>query len=956
MDFAGIEEKWRAAWEAEAIFQPNPSPAAKKFYLTAAFPYPNSPQHIGHGRTYTTTDIYGRFKRMQGYNVLFPMGFHVTGTPILGMAKRIEARDQEILDIFEQIYNIPPETALGLTDPKQLVTYFSKEIEEGMKEMGYSIDWRRKFYTYDIRFNKFIQWQFKKLKQAGHITKGEHPVPWCPSCNNAVGGHDTKGDKDPELEEVTAIKFGFRDGFLVCTTYRPETLYGVTNIWVNPAAEHAIVHTASGEKLYVAKACVPALAEQMKLEIVGSISADEMIKHRAKNPLTGEMVPLLPASFVDPEAGTGIVMSVPAHAPYDYLALRDSGKEKEIPLKQVLSLEGFGKFPAKEIVERMGIKDQNDDRAEEATHEIYKKEAHTGVMVVGQYQGMKGMAAKDRIAADLARNKSAFKLYEISNAPVFCRCGGKCTVRIVSDQWFIDYGNPAWKEQAKECLKEMRILPEKTLQEYYYTMDWLKEKACTRATGLGTRFPFDETKMIEALSDSVVYMAFYTIAHHARELEETEFDEGFFDYVMLGKEKGLASTDSGAARSAKTGEAMKRMRSEFLYWYPLDSRHSATDLVHNHLTFFIFNHVGIFPKQQWPRQIVTNGFVLMDGKKMSKSMGNIMPLRAAIKEFGADTVRFLVASGADLPQDSDFNRAGAEGVISRLKYMESLLERAISESGESSGAATAASGAQGDEKESGQAASRIDKWMLSRLHRRVRDAPKMYEDFALRDLSQEIFYNTVNDLQWYSKRADRMKLREFFEHWTLLVAPFMPHIAEEFWQKLGTKKCVKDSKFVSLAQFPAADESKIDENVERGEDLVLSVREDIANILKLVKIDKPKKISLYVAPSWKRKVFGIVFKERAFDKSMKACMADPAIKEKGGEVSKLVEKFVKNIGTLGESAMPEDDELASISDACAFLGKEFGCEVSAARESEAPEAHAQKAKNALPMKPSIFIE
>jgi leucyl-tRNA synthetase len=201
-----------------------------------------------------------------------------------------------------------------------------------------------------------------------------------------------------------------------------------------------------------------------------------------------------------------------------------------------------------------------------------------------------------------------------------------------------------------------------------------------------------------------------------------------------------------------------------------------------------------------------------------------------------------------------------------------------------------------------------------------------------------------------------MKLREVLEYWTLLIAPFMPHIAEEFWQKLGSKKYVKDAKFVSLAPFPAADGSKIDDSVEKGEGLVLSVREDIANILKLVKIEKPRKISLYVAPSWKRKVFSIVFRERAFDKSMKACMADAEIREKGGEVSRLVEKYVKNIGTLAESTMPEDDELASISDACGFLGREFGCEVSASRESEAPEAHSQKARNALPMKPSIFIE
>ena len=157
-------------------FEVDPDAKKEKKYLTAAFPYPNSPQHIGHARTYTTTDIYARYLRLKGYNVLFPMAFHVTGTPILAMAKRIAKKDKEVLSVFENIYKIPPKTAESLTDPTALVTYFSKEIEEGMKEMGFSIDWRRKFYSYDEKFNKFIQWQFRKLKELGYEL-GENALP-----------------------------------------------------------------------------------------------------------------------------------------------------------------------------------------------------------------------------------------------------------------------------------------------------------------------------------------------------------------------------------------------------------------------------------------------------------------------------------------------------------------------------------------------------------------------------------------------------------------------------------------------------------------------------------------------------------------------------------------------------------------------------------------------------------
>ena len=136
MEPSSIESKWSSRWAESRAFESDPEPGREKRYITAAFPYPNSPQHIGHGRTYTTADIYARYLRLRGYNVLYPMAFHVTGTPILAMAKRIAARDREVLDVFETIYGIGPEKAASLGEPRALVSYFSDEIEKGMKEIG----------------------------------------------------------------------------------------------------------------------------------------------------------------------------------------------------------------------------------------------------------------------------------------------------------------------------------------------------------------------------------------------------------------------------------------------------------------------------------------------------------------------------------------------------------------------------------------------------------------------------------------------------------------------------------------------------------------------------------------------------------------------------------------------------------------------------------------------------
>ena len=427
--------------------------------------------------------------------------------------------------------------------------------------------------------------------------------------------------------------------------------------------------------------------------------------------------------------------------------------------------------------------------------------------------------------------------------------------------------------------------------------------------------------MIEALSDSTIYVAFYTIAHIAMKMKPESLSEELFVYVLL--VKGSAS---GLPPEAE------EMRKQFTYWYPHDSRHSATDLVHNHLTFFIFNHVAIFPREMWPKQIVTNGFVLMDGKKMSKSMGNIMPIRAAIKQFGADTVRFTVVSGADLAQDTDFNQPAVEGVISRLKFMKATMEKYA---------------AGKDEGEQDLA----DRWILSRLHKRALAADFMYQNFQLRDLALELFYNTVNDLQWYLKRASKPKLREFFEIWVPLIAPFMPHVAEEMWEKLGRKHYAADAPFVSTAPLPAGDRSKVDETLEQAEDYILRNKEDISSILKLVKIEKPSRIELFVASAWKRKLRCIAANEKKFDTAMKIAMADAEIKPHAAEVAKVLMAYIKNVGSLGETPSSEF-ELEALKNAVKLIEEEFGAAVSFCMEEETA---IPKAKNALPGKPSILV-
>ena len=325
-----IEEKWRQIWDQEKIFQSDADFARQKYFITVAYPYPNSPQHIGHGRTYTLADTHARYMRMKGYNVLFPMGFHYTGTPILGMSRRVASGDKELLEMFRKIFHISDQIIESFTEPVRIANYFHNEIKLVMKEMGYSIDWRREFTTIDKAYSKFISWQFRTLLKKGLIIQGSHPVGWCPKDENPVSQHDTIGDVEPDFNEYTVIKFRLEDDdhddcciVIPAATLRPETIYGVTNLWINPKIEYVRIRV--DDELWIVSKDAAKKLELLnhKVTIESTINGEEIIGKYVKDPIKQTSIPLYPASFVEAQSGTGIVMSVPAHAPYDYHALED---------------------------------------------------------------------------------------------------------------------------------------------------------------------------------------------------------------------------------------------------------------------------------------------------------------------------------------------------------------------------------------------------------------------------------------------------------------------------------------------------------------------------------------------------------------------------------------------------------------------------------------------------------
>jgi leucyl-tRNA synthetase len=967
-----IEEKWQKNWEKARIFETDPDPSKPKYFVTVAYPYPNSPQHIGHGRTYAMADVHARYMRMRGYNTLLPMAFHYTGTPVLAMAKRLADNDKGLINDFVNVYKIPKEKLKELTEPIAMARYFHQEIKTGMKEIGYSIDWRREFTTVDPHYNRFIEWQFEKLRQGGFITRGSHPVGWCPRDGNPVGQHDTEGDVEPEIGEFTLIKFTQDNIYYPAATLRPETVFGVTNIWLNPNAKY-VKATVDGEQWIISQQSAEKLANQnRKVKAQEIFEGKELIGKQVQNPATGKNIPILPADFVEPKNATGVVMSVPGHAPYDYVALENIKKEPQ-KLKQygitaqdvnsvqpisLIEVKEYSDIPAADAVKRMNIKEQSDSKLEDATKEVYRHEFHNGKMKAntGKYAGMSVAEAKDMVKQDLIQEGKATTMCELLNRPVLCRCKTECIVRIVQDQWFIDYGNPEWKTLAHRNLDNMEILPEELRQEFNNVIDWLHEKACARKSGMGTRLPWDKDWIIESLSDSTIYMAYYTIVKTIKEkkIQPHQLTTDVFDYIFLGK----GNLKELAKKSGINIKTVERMRTEFSYFYPLDSRHSGRDLVPNHLTFMIFNHTAIFPEKHWPRQIATNGSVMMEGAKMSKSFGNIIPLREGLATFGADPLRLSVLSTAELLQDSDFSPTIAKSMRDRLEK----LYRFASE--------TAKTPARKPPKTSLTA---IDRWMLSRLQQHVRNATETMNKLAVRKAIHTTLYELDQDFQWYQKRikeenesprrkaATAQVFREVLDAQTRMLAPVAPHVCEEIWEMLGGKD------FIARTPWPTADESKIDIKAEENEALIMSVLEDTQNILKATGA-KPKKICYYTAAPWKWKTYLKTLEKSPLEKVlqkdlMKQLMQEPELRANAEKVAKFTAQIVDEINRTSEETKQRRrqtgivEESKTLEEARNFFQKELNAEIQIFNEEDTkrhdPKQRAQLAK---PYRPAIYIE
>lgn len=722
---------------------------------------------------------------------------------------------------------------LKFVDPSYWFNYFPLEAMKDLQSLGLGIDWRRTFITTDVNpfYDSFIRWQFLKLKEKDKIKFGQRYSIYSPKDQQPCMDHDRSTGEGVQPQEYTIIKVKLASNlpvadkptFLLGATLRPETMFGQTNIWVNPKATY--VAFLMGDEIGICSARAARnmsfqnLTKKMgQVETVMEITGQELCGQAVESPLAPQIIYVLPMMTIKDDKGTGIVISVPSDSPDDWMALSDLKNKKPfrelygikdemvLPFEPIPIIEvaEFGNLSAVKVCEDLKIVSQNDrEKLALAKEKVYLKGFYDGKMLVKEYLGKRVNEVRKPIRDMLIRNGQAF-IYMEPEKEVISRSGDSCVVALC-DQWYLDYGNDTWKGQVKEALNRLETYSSETRGRFEMTLDWLHEHACSRTYGLGSKLPWDEGWLIESLSDSTIYMAYYTIAHLLQSgqligsdktspvgIRPEQMTPEVWDYIFLGKDSCLESTTIPK-------ETLSLLRNEFLYWYPMDLRSSGKDLVPNHLTFSLYHHCAIWDdSDMWPKSFRANGHLQLNGEKMSKSTGNFLTLQDAIERFGADAVRFALADAGDGIDDANFVDKQAEiGLLKLFNYLK-WCEETIQTL---------------DSLRQGEVTLYADKAFDNEMNKLILETKGYYDKMMFREALRSGFFvyqelRTKYRELCVDQGMHAKLIRKYIETQAIILSPICPHAAQKIWNILGNEQ------FIAKASWPQTE--NFDEDLSRS--------------------------------------------------------------------------------------------------------------------------------------------
>lgn len=882
---------------------------------------------------------------------------------------------------------IPREEIHKFADSAYWLKYFPPLCKQDLNNFGARIDWRRSFVTTDANpyYDAFVRWQMNRLKGLNKIQYGVRYTVYSPKDGQPCMDHDRTEGEGIAPQDYTAIKLKVKEWapkaanlirgkipdranvYFVPATLRPETMYGQTCCFVGPKINYGVFKASENEYYVVTKRAAwnmafqgtffksddfPRSADQLRP--VAELSGSSVVGTLVSAPLSihTQGVRILPMETVLPNKGTGVVTSVPSDSPDDYATVVELAKKAEyygiqkewaeLEILPIIETPSYGNLTAPFLVKKMKINSPKDTKQlSEAKDLAYKEGFYRGTILVGDFKGQSVEIAKPKVREALLKSGEAFE-YAEPNGHVVSRSGDECVVAYLG-QWFINYGenDPQWRKQVVDYVRtDLELYSSEAKHQFEKTLDWLNRWACARTYGLGSKLPWDPKFLVESLSDSTIYMAYYTFSHllHSdvfgtqRGLLDVKADQMIdevWDYVFCRRDIDEELVEKSGIKQPD----LETMRREFEYWYPFDLRVSGKDLIGNNLTFLLYIHAALFPREYWPRSLRVNGHLLLNGEKMSKSTGNFLTLNDAVKKYGADATRVALADAGDAIEDANFEESVANQIILRLHTLKEWCEEVFKDAG----------------LRTGSLDGFWDQLFENEMDALVHEAEKHYEATNYKLALKSALYDFTSTRDFYREATTaagigmhRDLVLQYIELQALLLTPIASHWADYIWQEVLHKPSSVQLAFWPSVPTPQASLTAAREyvrsttsNITSAEGTQLKKKEKGKAIAFDPKL--PKRLSIFAAtsyPAWQEKYIDLV--RDSFD-SITLSIDDKALGPKiakMGEMKKAM-PFVQGLkkrllgGEKGEVVFERKlafDELEVLGQMRAGLRKTTGCQ------------------------------
>ena len=758
-DFKKIENKWQKTWKEEKTFKTIDDFSKEKYYVLEMFPYPSGKLHMGHVRNYSIGDAIARIKKMQGFNVLHPMGFDSFGLPAENAAIK------------------------NNVEPSEWTEKNTKEMEEQLDKLGFSYDWNREVSTCRPDYYRWMQWIFIQFYKKGLAYKKENPVNWCPSCKTVLANEQvvngecercksTVGKKnlsqwylkitdyaDELLQDLDKLKdwpdkvktmqknwigksIGAEISFdivdfdkkLNVFTTRADTVFGVTYMVISP--EHPFVKELIKGRPEEEAALDYIEEVSHKNDIERSSTVGEktgvFIGRYAVNPITGKEIPIFISDYVLMGYGTGAIMAVPAHDQRDF----DFAKKFNLDIVPVV---------------------EPNDSDIDVNNLSESFEAEGKMINSAEFNGLNNREAIEKII-DYITKKGI----------------GKKTINYRLRDWLISrqryWGTPipmincpkcGWVPEKEENLPILLPKDVKFTGKGESPLATSKDFAnckCPACGGEAKR----ELDTMDTFLDSSWYFLRYCDPHN--------------DNMLFSKEK----TD---------------------YWMSVDQyiggvEHAILHLLYSRFFQKVFKDLGLVSNDEPFKRLLTQGMVNKDGKKMSKSIGNVVSPDEIINKYGADTARLFILFAAPPEKELDWSDEGVEGSYRFLNRVYRLAMETVERSSSEQNNA--------EKQIENEKNNSDDKELLLMMNAAIK---KVTEDAGGRfnfNTAISSIMELVNECYRY-KELDNARidfLVEAVKNVIILLYPFAPHIAEEMWEAF-------DSGRLEEQQWPSYDESAL---------------------------------------------------------------------------------------------------------------------------------------------------